>query len=540
MTRNLRRALPALAAALLPCAALAQGAGTPAPAARTVGPPVQPITTASALSTEPLGSITGVRELPDGRVLVNDGTRRRLVLMDTTLKTVRVVLDSLAEITNTYGTRTGALIPYRADSTLFVDPASYAMLVLDPEARIARVRSVWRVQDLPSLSGQAVVGWPGMDARGRVVYRVPARAAPPRVPPPSGVPYFPPDPDSAFVVAVDLATRKQDTLGVLRIPKTAMKVRQTGEGRFFFDQVLNPLPASDDWAVLPDGAVAFVRARDYRVEYLNPDGSRTSSPKLPFDWQRMTDEGKQRMVDSIRTAQGRTATTEYVSSMIRWANQAKRPYPEGFAVPEGYRPPPGFGRDWKLPPGMTLPAGYVYACAPGEEPVVRTPPAGAEDAAPGARTVVVSGAPVSGTPVPGAPVSVSAVTGSPVPGAPGAPPQGLPSCIPAPNSAGGTPPPPTLRQVHVLPAAELPDYRPPIASGGSVRADLEGNLWIRTVPPRPTPGGPIYDVVSRQGELVSRFQLPQGYSLLGFGRGKTVYLSMRDASGIHLARVRLR
>ncbi|MEW5931672.1 MAG: hypothetical protein AB1941_29740, partial [Gemmatimonadota bacterium] len=99
---------------------------------------------------------------------------------------------------------------------------------------------------------------------------------------------------------------------------------------------------------------------------------------------------------------------------------------------------------------------------------------------------------------------------------------------------------PVLRQVNVLPAAELPDYRPPIAAGGSVRADAEGNLWIRTVPPRPTPGGPIYDVVSRQGELVSRFQLPQGYSLVGFGRGKVVYLSMRDASGIHLARVRLR
>lgn len=535
MTRLLRLVLPALAAAALPAAALAQVEGTPAPAARTVGPPVQPITTASALSTEPLGSITGVRELPDGRVLVNDGTRRRLVLMDTTLHTVRVVLDSLAEITNTYGTRPGALIPYRADSTLFVDPASYAMLVLDPEGRIARVRSVWRVQDLPSLTGQGTTGWPGMDARGRVVYRVPARAAPPPVPPPSGVPYFPPDPDSAFVVAVDLATRRQDTLGVLRIPRSAMKVRQTGEGRFVFDQVLNPLPASDDWAVLPDGAVAFVRARDYRVEYLNPDGSRTSPPKLPFDWQRMTDEDKQRMTDSIRTTQGRTAVTEYVSSMIRWANQTRRPYPAGLAVPEGYRPPPGFGRDWKLPPGVTLPAGYVYACAPGEEPVVRTPPAGAPGAPPGARTVVVSGAPVPGSPVPGAPVP-----GAPVPGAPGAPPQGLPSCIPAPTSAAGAPPAPVLRQVHVLPASELPDYRPPIASGGSVRADAEGNLWIRTVPPRPAAGGPVYDVVSRGGELVSRFQLPQGYTLVGFGRGKTVYLSMRDASGIHLARVRLR
>ena len=47
-------------------------------------------------------------------------------------------------------------------------------------------------------------------------------------------------------------------------------------------------------------------------------------------------------------------------------------------------------------------------------------------------------------------------------------------------------------------------------------------------------------MVSRRGELASRIQLPPGYSLVGFGRGKVVYLSMYDASGIHLARVRLR
>src|SRR6185503_16316560 len=113
----------------------------------TVGPPVRRIATAQALSTEELGAVNSVLELADGRVLVNDGTRRRLLLMDTTLKTVQVVLDSLAEVANTYGTRPGTLIPYRADSVLFVDPVSYAVLVLDPAARITRVRSIWRVQD---------------------------------------------------------------------------------------------------------------------------------------------------------------------------------------------------------------------------------------------------------------------------------------------------------------------------------------------------------------------------------------------------------
>src|SRR5262245_42201707 len=137
------RLLLRCAAVLIPSIAAAQVDSAAARA--SAGPPIRRIATASAVSSEQLGSIMSVVELRSGRVLVNDGTRRRLLLMDTTLNVVGVVLDSLAEVSNTYGTRPGALIPYRSDSTLFVDPASYVMIVLDPDAHIARVRSVWRV-----------------------------------------------------------------------------------------------------------------------------------------------------------------------------------------------------------------------------------------------------------------------------------------------------------------------------------------------------------------------------------------------------------
>src|SRR5687768_11944040 len=186
--------------AILPAAPMLAAAQVSPPAATpatpTIGPPIQRIATASALSTEQIGSIASVRELPDGRVLVNDPTRRRLLLMDTTLRTVAVVLDSLSEIANTYGPRPGALVPYRGDTTLFIDPASYAVVVLDPTAKIARVRSVWRVEDVSYFTLPSSYGWPGVDAKGQVVYRIRARPAPPKVAPPAGVPYFPPEPDS--------------------------------------------------------------------------------------------------------------------------------------------------------------------------------------------------------------------------------------------------------------------------------------------------------------------------------------------------------
>ena len=69
---------------------------------------------------------------------------------------------------------------------------------------------------------------------------------------------------------------------------------------------------------------------------------------------------------------------------------------------------------------------------------------------------------------------------------------------------------------------------------------MDDNLWIRTIQMKPAPGGTIYDIVNRKGELFDRIQLPVGFTLVGFGPGKIVYLSTRDASGLHVARVRLR
>ena len=498
----------------------AQGENQQRPA--SAGPPVRRIATAQALSTEELGGITSVLELADGRVLVNDGTRRRLLLMDTTLQTVQVVLDSLAEVANTYGTRPGTLIPYRADSVLFVDPVSYAVLVLDPAARIARVRSIWRVQDTYLFTNPgAYYGWPGVDAKGRIIYRVPAQPAPPKVAPPAGVPYFPPDPDSAFIAGIDLDTRKLDTLGVIRIPKNIYQIKQTAEGYFSITSTVNPLPSTDDWAVLPNGTIAFVRGRDYRIEYLRPDGTMSSSQKLPYEWQHLADEDKQRVVDSVKEANTRQQMSGYVASMIRWANVYNKPYPPTFKVSDTFVPQQGLMKDWKFPPGMKFPPNYIYGCPPGVEPTM-TP-------APSAATTSTS-----------TPASMPALPQGMNAGPPGAP-AGIPSCIPQPFIVGGgiAPPPPQMREMNVIPAIELPDYRPPIAQGAT-RADADGNLWIRTIPPKPVPGGPIYDVVNEKGELSDRLQLPPGYTLVGFGKGKVVYLSMRDAKGIHLARVRLR
>jgi hypothetical protein len=484
-------------------------ASTTPPPSLSVGPPIRRIATATALSKEPINSINGVLQLSDGRVLLNDGIRRRLLLLDTMMTLQSVVLDSIAESENTYGIRAGTLLAYRGDSVVFIDQASYAMLIIDPSMKIARVRAVPRTEELYMLTD----GQGAFDPRGRLIQRRYAQPQPPKVAPPPGVPWIPQEPDSAFIVAINLDTRKSDTLGVIKTPKFIQSVKQTQEGYWSFYSLINPLRLTDEWAVMPDGRVAFVRGRDYRIEWKNPDGTVTSSEKIPFDWVRLEEADKKRLVDSTRAAQERLYAGSYVAQMIRWANMYAKPYPKSFKVPAGVTLQPGMPRDWILPDSMKFPPNYIFACPPGVTP----PPPPTVNATLGAT-------PPAGAAAPGTAVTPAA-----------------PTCFPNPGTVSGgvAPPPPTMRDILVVQPEELPDYRPPFFERG-VRADADGNLWVRIIPPKPIPGGFLYDIINPKGELVDRLQIPTGYTLVGFGKGRVVYLSVRDATGLHLARVVLK
>ncbi len=94
-------------------------------------------------------------------------------------------------------------------------------------------------------------------------------------------------------------------------------------------------------------------------------------------------------------------------------------------------------------------------------------------------------------------------------------------------------------ELNYVAPSELPDYKPPFFAG-QMRADADGNLWIRTIPTKAIPGGPVYDVVNRRGELVDRVQIPEGRTIVGFGSGGSVYLASRDNTTVTLERAKLR
>src|SRR5881396_1889287 len=224
-------------------------------------------------------------------------------MFDSALLTVTVVADTTSATANAYGVRPGGLIAYRADSTLFVDPASLSMLLIDPNGKITRVMSAPRSQDVGFLIG-GPFGSPGFDPSGKLVYRAPPNftAMMPRPGSGGGLPQFPTPPDSAALVRFDLTTRKVDTATFFKTAKINMSVSRSPDGGVRVQSTVNPLPQGDDWALLPVGTIALVRTKDFHIDWLKPNGTVTSSPKIPFNWERLTDEGKVACIDSARVA----------------------------------------------------------------------------------------------------------------------------------------------------------------------------------------------------------------------------------------------
>jgi hypothetical protein len=272
-------------------------------------PPIRQLGPVVGKTAETFSSVAGIRPLPGGGVLVNDISGRKLVLYDANLGSPLVVADTTSATASAYAGQQGGLIAFRADSSIFVDPSSMSMLIVDGKGKIARVMSVPRTQDAAMLAGPLSTSV-GFDPAGRLIYRgSPFGAIQRQFQRPGGAGgaggFTPPDfPDSLPIIRVDLATRKVDTLAFGKIPKVKLDIQQS-EGRFSVTTTINPLPTVDDFAVLPDGTLAMVRGSDFHVDYYAPDGTKTSAPKVGFDWQRLTDDDKVAFIDSVKAARAR-------------------------------------------------------------------------------------------------------------------------------------------------------------------------------------------------------------------------------------------
>jgi hypothetical protein len=477
-------------------------------------------------------TLNSIRHLSNGRVLVADPAKRLVWMYDANLQNPVIVIDSVAGKSNSYGSGLGALIPFAGDSTLFVDRSANIFLVLAPDGSVARV--------MPLPPGAAAnyltptLGATFSPAFG-VMFRAPAamvnalksgapssgmpaelaaRAAavgggdirmsmtsavggsmntlsmclPPGAPPPgpNDGPVTVKTEDTAYVMSMDAKTRALDPLtsfvvgSTVRTCTTTSMSSTSGAGLY---------PVFDQWAAAADGSIAILRAREYRLDFFNADRSITPGPRLPFDWKKNDDNEKQRLVDSVNASRRKL----YEERVAQRAKDSATVANGGTIAPVAGRGAPGAGG------------------AGGDVMVTSMSVGGAGGGGRGALPAGVTGGTRTVIGPDGQPMTVSS----------GIPPM---------------PQPPAVADVN-----EIPDYMPAVfGSTQSFYGDADNNFWIRTRPGGSTAGMPTFDIINRKGELIDRVQLPEGRTVVGFGKGGFVYMVARDAGMAKLEKTKVR
>jgi hypothetical protein len=524
-----RKHISMAALALCVCAVQSVKAQDPIPENTPASqlPPIKPLGAVFAKSKELLGSVSAVRSLPNGKVLVNDISGRKVVLFDSTLSTSTLVADTTSATANAYSSRAGGLVKWKGDSTLFVDPLSLSMLVIDGKGNITRVMSARRANDVNLLIG-GPNGTPGTDAQGRLIYRgnqgrggggrgpngaqpipTPARAGgaaatgstaglPPGMTPlPGQTPAATANtgnnrggggggrggfgggaqPDSAPLVRFDMSSRKLDTIAFLKVPVNNVRAAQGDDGRMNILVTINPLPVADDWSLMADGSVAVVRARDYHVDWVRANGTTDATGKTPFDWKRMSEEEKTAFLDSTK------ASLEKLRVQAQAGDQAGA---AAAAAAAGLSGIPGIGN------------GGGGGNRGGDQG------GGGRGGRGGGDTGGGGGGGGGG---------------------------GFGGGGGGRGGRGGF----EVQPINMVSPNEMSDFVPPFTPGAAL-GDADGNLWVRTT--RGINGGSIYDVLSPKGELLKRVGMPPGRVISGFGKGGIVYMGVREEGGVRLEAAR--
>jgi len=204
--------------------------------------------------------IASVRELKDGQVIVLD--RRQLTIQ---------VLDLVAQRSRSLG-RTGEgpgeyraplkLVPLLGDSTALIDGmAGSRLLIITPDAQVNGGLS------LPRVDALSYPDW--SDRTGRLystVHRVAAKGR-------SG--------DSAWIVRWD-GTGRLDTVAAISVTVNSAATPS-----------LLPFAARDEWAVAPDGRVAVVSPKHFRVTFFGGTGGQQRvGPALEDDLVQVSEDDK--------------------------------------------------------------------------------------------------------------------------------------------------------------------------------------------------------------------------------------------------------
>jgi len=260
----------------------------------------------------------------------------------------------------------GRLFMGPADTTFMFDFLNTRYFTILPDGKPG---ATWRIG---GAEGASPAFARASDAQGRLYYEGSGFAMGPNGPVTS---------DSVPLVRYDRVRQKSDTIAMVKLPKANVQAsgsqgntRQMVGGANMRVMVggANPLTPRDEWSVFPDGRVAIVRATDYHVDWVMPNGTRSSSAPIRYTPIRMsaadiTEE------EALRVTM---RATQMSFSMMNDNGNQRRSVSVGASAGA---PPPAPLTDWPdVKPPFRPGLASVWARSNGELWVRRTEPAGAK------------------------------------------------------------------------------------------------------------------------------------------------------------------
>ena len=277
---------------------------------------------------EPFTNVSSVRELRDGRVIVLDNGDRLAYVVDFAGRT-STQIGRPGGGPGEYRVP-GVLLPMAGDTTFLTDGGNNRIFVIGPDARpLTTLSDAW-----PLVEGRGTRLPRAVDGRQRGYY--------------VGTPVRPPASEAGPIIQVDSVALFRtprggtavDTVGIVHL--APRKITTTSkDGKLTGVSIMTPpLPAQDAWQVFADGAVAIVRVRDYRVEWVLPNGERLVGKPIPFDPVKVTDLDRKQAADAAGAGRSRSGggagSTASAVLQLDWPD-VKPPFPftGALAAPDG-------------------------------------------------------------------------------------------------------------------------------------------------------------------------------------------------------------
>jgi hypothetical protein len=329
---------------------------------------------------EPFSAVSGLRELSNGRVVVADARDKVVQLIDLAAQSATKI-GREGSGPGEYGLPL-RLFGAQRDTSMLYDPLNQRYVTIAPDGKpVGEFRT--EVAPPPRPAGDAPVtrqagapqGGPAafslnigipaaVDARGRLYFESAGFSR--------GADGAPVSADSAVITRFDRATKKLDSLAWVKLPKANTQISGSQGNVRMVVGGANPLAIRDQWAVFPDGRLAIVRGADYHVDWILPNGARTSSAPIMYTPLRFTDADRKEEEARRNAARG----NQMMITMDAGAGGTRRSAQMG---PGPNAPPLEPLDNWpEVKPPFRPGQGAVWARPNGELWVRRMEPAGAK------------------------------------------------------------------------------------------------------------------------------------------------------------------